>query len=669
MSLLAPLGLLALLAIPAIIVFHMRDTTPRVLPIPSLRFWSVARPRETEQMRWRRPPLSLLLLLQLAVAAALALSLARPVTERALGVLGLDLRTEPRNLILLLDGSTSMGANAPGGGTRYDAAKAEALRQLATLREGDVATVLLMGTRDVSFGATDSASLGQLRQRLAAAPAPGGRADLDAALDLARDLLIPGMDDRVSLVTDGALTADASLVAHLGAPVDLTVVGAAPDGAPPANAAVVEIASRPSADSPGLSQLYARVANFGPAALAAPVVLTGDGLELARQTVDLPPDGGTAELTWALPQGTADVTVALDAPDLFPADNRASLVLPRADAGGLGLSVLLLSDAPGPLQRALGALPGAEVTTAPADGYADAAAGHGWDLVVFDRTLPPPQVEGALPAPALFVDPPAGGPFTMTGTMDAPTVSRLEAADPLLAGVDLAGVTFGETPALTLRPGQEEVVGAQGGPLVFRAKVGGQPSVVLAFDLAQSNLPRRVAFPILVANIAAELAPSPLPPSVPLGDPLAYRPRTGTATVRVAPPQGDPVDLALAAPTATAGGAADAAPEPLREVVFTGTGTPGRYRVSELDATGRERGGGEFTVNAGHPTESDLRPNPDLAPTLATATGSADPGRAPRHTDLWPLLVLLALGLLGLEWIVTLTRRRAEPRRPEGRPA
>ncbi|HEU5431917.1 MAG TPA: hypothetical protein VFU81_09645, partial [Thermomicrobiales bacterium] len=458
---------------------------------------------------------------------------------------------------------------------------------------------------------------------------------------------------------------------RLGAPVTLHLVGSAATGAAAANAAVVDLSSRADPDHPAQRQLYARLVNFGPDAVTAPVSLAGDGIEVSRQTVTLPPNGGSSELTWALPQGATRVSVRIETTDALPADNEASLVV--QGAGSLGLDVLLVSDAPAALQKALSALPGAQVTSVPTDGFASAIAGHAYDLFVFDRTAPP---DAAAPtgAPMLFVDPPAGGPFATNGVMTDPTVDRLRAQDPLLQGVDLSGATFGAAPIYQLDRGQDEVVGASQGPLVFRDHVAGQPTIVLAFDLTQSNLPQRVAFPILIANAVGELAPNPLPPSVPLGDPLAYRPRAGATTVRITPPGAKPVDLAVAASAAAdstgvdAGAAADVGG--LRDVVFSDTGSPGTYAVQELDAAGQPRGGGAFTVNAGHPRESDLRPNPDLAATLARAKAAGDAGARASLAEWWPLLALLGLGLLAIEWIVALSRRRpGAPRRLPGRSA
>src|SRR5690606_11693506 len=129
---------------------HMRHTAPVVRSVPTLRFWLAAMQERTETARFRRPPLILLLLLHLLIVAAIALALARPVASQTFG--GLGTRTEPKHLILLLDGSTSMVAtDTPSGRSRFEEAREKALERLNELREGDVATVVLLGTHPLTF--------------------------------------------------------------------------------------------------------------------------------------------------------------------------------------------------------------------------------------------------------------------------------------------------------------------------------------------------------------------------------------------------------------------------------------------------------------------------------------------------------------------------------------
>src|ERR671916_817530 len=264
MILLAPLGLAALVAIPVIILFHMRHTTPTRRPVPSLRFWEAANPRPAEARRLRRPPLSLPLLLQIAAAALLAIALARPATAAQLAALAPGLHAEPRHLILLLDGSTSMSATTGATSlSRWEAARLEALDHLAPLRQGDVATVILMGTRPVTLTATDDASLIALRERLALVAQPGGRADLDAAHTLAGDLFLPNLDREVVVISDGAVSADPAVAAGVEAPVTLVIAGGAEGDEERANLAVIDVSARPRPSGDGTAGLYTSIANFG----------------------------------------------------------------------------------------------------------------------------------------------------------------------------------------------------------------------------------------------------------------------------------------------------------------------------------------------------------------------------------------------------------------------
>lgn len=668
-ELLLPLGLLALLGLPVVVLLHMRHTTPSPLPVPTLRFWQAAAEEQTERARFRRPPLSLLLLLHLLIVALLAFGLTRPVAAKTWA--GLGLRTEPHHVIILLDGSTSMSAlDTPTGSTRFEAARALALERVRDLREGDVATVVLLGTRTSTFEATDAGDLSALRNRLATLRPPGGRADLTAALTLTRDLLLPRLDDQVVLITDGALTVDPAIVSALGAPIELVPVGGVPvDPEQPGigNVAITELSARATPGNPDQRDLFVRLANFGEAPVVAPVAVRVDGIEFARQEQTLSP-GGTAKLSWTLPPEAGEVVVASEVRDALPADDEASLILRQES--DLTLKILLVSDLPGPLQRALEVLPGAEVTTEPTAGtVAEPPADASYDLVVYENAAPPATPPGNA---LLLVHPPAqGGPFPTRGAMPTATAVRFGAQDPLLEGVDLTGVTFGETPIYVLEGTQAEVVGAEAGPLLFRAELNELPTVVLGFDIAQTNLPQRVAFPILIANVAAQLVPSPLPPAVPLGDPLVYRPSADAAAVRVIPPGGDPVDLSLAIDANAAPEAAEGEPAPegdrLRAVSFVDTGRPGDYQVAELNGTGEELGGGRFVVNAGHPLESDLRPNPDLPAVVATARGAEEAVVPANLADLWPLLVAAAIVLLALEWLLATLPRRRTTLRP--RPA
>ena len=656
MNLLAPLSLTALVAVPIIILFHMRHTTPTRRPVPSLRFWEAATPRPADARRLRRPPLSLPLLLQIAAAALLAVALARPATAAQLAALAPGLHAEPRHLILLLDGSTSMNAT-PGGTSlsRWEAARREALHRLAPLRQGDVATVILMGTRPVTLTATDDASLIALRERLALVAQPGGRADLDAALALAGDLFLPNLDREVVVISDGAVTADPAVVAGVDAPVTLVIAGAAEGDEERANLAAIDISARPSPNGDGTVGLYTSIANFGPRSVTVPVSLQGDGLEIGRSQVTIAGGGAVEPLRWQLPPGVAELIVRIENADTLVADNTASLLPGETATATIAPRILLMSNLPGALARALMAIENVQLTVEPSDNLTAIAAGD-YDLVVFDRTAPSTETLTKIDTASLWVGPPVGGPFVTAEGVTDPQVTRVRASDPLLTGVDLSGATFGPTPNFTLGARDEEIVGSADGPLLFRTQMNDQPAVVLTVDPETSNLPKRVAFPVLIANLVEALAPDGIPAAIPLGEPLVYEPRASTASVEVVTPSGDAVLLPVfSAETQADQDKGDIATGSVsRDIVYTDTGAAGIYSVTETDAAGIDLGTTHFVVNAGHARESDLRMDPHLAAALATASGSGITAPRQERVDLWPLVALIALLVIAAEWIAAL---------------
>src|SRR5215216_3814244 len=100
MTLLAPVGLWFLLALPAIFILYLIQSRYRPQVVASLLLWKrMARDLEAEAS-WRRPRWDLLLALQLLAALLAALALAHPATFAGSG---------PR-LVLVLDTSASMAA-------------------------------------------------------------------------------------------------------------------------------------------------------------------------------------------------------------------------------------------------------------------------------------------------------------------------------------------------------------------------------------------------------------------------------------------------------------------------------------------------------------------------------------------------------------------------------
>jgi hypothetical protein len=187
---LAPLGLLALLALPVILLLHLVRQRRRATRVPSLELWTMT--AAPVQRKPRRLPLTLLLLLHLLVALLLALSLGRPLLPGS--------AFAPTNTIILLDTSTSMAAadsGMTGSTTRFEAAQAAARQLLGAARKGDRIGVVTLGTTPRLLGRGGPEAADSLMRAVAELRPAGADGDLLAAINLASAAAEP--EDGVAL--------------------------------------------------------------------------------------------------------------------------------------------------------------------------------------------------------------------------------------------------------------------------------------------------------------------------------------------------------------------------------------------------------------------------------------------------------------------------------------
>jgi len=356
---------------------------------------------------------------------------------------------------------------------------------------------------------------------------------------------------------------------------------------------------------------FVHVQNFGRQRRRVQLDWTVDGRLTDVRTVALDGGAGT-DLLFPLAAGAQQLSASLSPHDAFALDDTAwALARPAA-----GYRVLLVTDGDVFLQRALSLLPGLEVTTVTSTAYSAQPA----DVYVFDRFLP-----SALPSAPLFVvGPPTSTAAVPVGGTFTPGTLRPAGPDPLLADVSLADVHVAASRDLSRAGFGRGLVTSQGGPVVLLRE---EPSrgVLVGFDLHDSDLPLRAAFPILVDRLMGWLLPQAAQP--------------GYAPGREVPLGASGADLQVRRP--------DGRGVPARGSVFTDTGQVGVYEVV--------RGGGRvvsrFAVNIFSPQLSAIGP---VARLNLAGSGAAAPtarGRR-RQQEWWPWVAGAALVLLSAEWAV-----------------
>jgi hypothetical protein len=607
---------------------------------------------------------------------------------------------------MLIDRSASMSAaDAQDGAgariTRLEEAKRRALQTLGDLldRPGPPTsiTVAAFAASAVTLtpGSQGRGALADAIESIEPTDQPG---DLSAAIDLARALASDaGAEETpepltVILYSDGGFSASDRPV---GKGLVLRYERVGPDAAHHANAGIVAFSARRDYDDPGTLRVFARVRSAAAEPRSVTLRLTLNGRVVEDRTLPLPaptptPGGGGEEpgeatATFAVTGREGGVLLAtILEPDALAADNVAGLVIPAA------APVRLLIVAPGASGReadpfllsVLSAMDEARVRTVDAAGYEQLASGvegaWAFDLVFFDRVRP--ERVPRSPSVSFGAAPPGGAVEMKPGDPRAssrPVSWRRE--HPLLRYVNLDNVVVQPPKTMTFADGPARVVdlaNSATGPLIALVEEpGGARRVAVAFELARSNWPPNLSFPIFLQNtidfltLRAEAAGGR---AFRTDQPVSVRAREGASRI----------DL-FAGPWAGGAGGTTGAGDPGREQGAEGRAVLTAPVPSSTGAGGAGAGGSAGTptvalgvveraglysargatddtaivaVNLVNATETALRvvKQIDLPGGVVAAAGGP---AAPR--EVWAWFVLGALALLSVEWVIFARRMRA----------
>jgi hypothetical protein len=487
------LALTLLTASGIILWLSLRERPAKRVLVPSLELWAAALgERDSLRTPWRRLRSLPSLLLALLTAAALILALGDPTATPG----------PADSVLLVIDRSSSMAARDVSP-SRLQQAKAQARAWVERMPSGSRAALVALDesalmtcpfTRD---RAQLLAAIDAVEQRVA-----GG--DLLPAAELALDLLPARTAARLVLFSDGNLAhvTEARSKLALRPTLALSHVSA---GRADRNVAITSFALRRyPLDRTHLESLLA-LTNFG--AQAEPLTLrieTSAGL-LYEETLTLAPHQRVERTLRDLPSSGAELTAQLllaGGPDALLGDDRAAARLaaqPRTrvlfvSAGNRYLEAALLLDESLLVEQ-----------LAPAD-YVGA---RGFDVAIFDAVLPasPPS------CPALYLGPGrAEGalPLARGAIVERPFFDQVQREHPLLRELAWADVNVARATSLTLQPGdlalaQSRIDGVDH-PLLVAGARASRRFLVLAFDLRESDLALRAAFPLFVLRAIDHLA-------------------------------------------------------------------------------------------------------------------------------------------------------------------
>ena len=494
-----PAGLWALGAglILLIILFLIRPPF-QDYPVSTTYLWKLSEKFRKKRLPIRRAKKILLLLLQALCVAAAALLIAQP---------SLPMPGSGKDWIAVIDISGSMTAMEEGT-SRLEKAKSEVLRRAASLERGSAVTLITAGASPevLLLQGRDQAEVRRALDRVAS---DWSEAATDEALVLAGNAASNCQDAEITLYTD---------MDYLSAS-GLTVENVASGSR---NAAIPSLTC--SMES-GYAHFSAELVYYDPQdgsqddpqddpLTRLTVALYVDGKLIGAKTVDVALGNTSVETTvldWPVRDIRSFVSarMVLSVEDAIAQDNEAWCLAPPTK----NVKVLLASDTPFYWEHALSALPEVDLTVTEA-ASASLTSG-GYDLYIFDGSAPDPlPSDGSVWLSAVRSAPRdtglrlnelvRGGSLASSKTMPAILCE-------LTTGLSLRDVTVQRLVSTQETERFAAVLTAGGKPALLAAQeADGRWTMMLTFDVHNSNLPLTADFVILLRNMLRFCVPDML---------------------------------------------------------------------------------------------------------------------------------------------------------------
>ncbi|MGN6730564.1 MAG: vWA domain-containing protein, partial [Candidatus Binatia bacterium] len=558
---------------------------------------------------------NLLLLLQMLAAVALIIALADPAL--------LHFGPSAGDLIVVIDLSASMKATGQSG-SRFERARREFDKLIEDMSRTQKMMVIGAGVQPrllMPFTA-EKRRLRDLARGLEATDAPGR---VKETILFAHTFLKRDSADRIVVISDGAFKGAEEFTKPAAHYRFVSVAGGSE------NIAIVGFEARLHSERSAPAEIMVHLRNFTANAVRVPLALSLGEKLLARQEIEIGAGERRVMIYPFAGELRGILTARLEVKDDFATDNVAYLAL-REQAP---LRLLYVGPGNPYLQQVLRLFPQVQLSTAP---RWDEGAMHGaetFDLVIFDRVAAPALKQGNF---ILINTVSPSVPLELRGKTQNPRVALPLAKHALTTGLSLGDLRISE--ALRLRALGQGVVLARDGaddPLLYVFEQGKLRVVLLAFDLMASDLPLRIAFPILVHNLLEWFHPERLEfpgESVKAGDPFTLALARGDDSVEITLPSGKKETLS----TTTA------------RLLFAETLQTGIYSFKTAGRAGR------FAVNLNDEDESQIVPRAQLTSGPGKSVEAAHESESGAFS-LWPALLVVVLLLLAVELALALGQK------------
>jgi hypothetical protein len=650
---------------PAIVLLYFLKLKRHPVEVPSTFLWHKSIEDLHVNAIWQRLRNNVLLWLQLLLILLVMLALIRPNWQ------GTKLIGE--RFVFVIDNSASMSADDQKP-SRLEDAKKKVHDLIDGMKSGQAAMVISFAdTARVEQGYTDNRTL--LHKGVdGIGPTPRGTSLLEA-LKLASGLANPGRssekDNRDTQVAEARpatlyILSDGKFPPVAGFSLGNLEPKFLPMGLSESrNVAILAFSAQRSEVRPDRFQVFARLENFGreKTKVSASLYLNDDKDPIDANTeIEVAPDephGLSFDIS-AIESGVLRLKIRSkeDGTDQLKLDDEAYFVLKTPQK----TKVLLVTPGNEPLSIALTTKSSQEIANVQIESpdflknkakYQAPAADGAYDLVIYDRCHP----EQMPAANTLFIadlppqakDSAASKNWSAGKKVVAPQVIDLDTAHPLLQWMDLTHVLFLSGTPIKPPAGGKSLIESDLGTLMAIAPRDSFEDAVLGFSFFQDEIGKdgkteklygttwyaSQSFPVFIRNLFEYFGRNRIggnTEGVRPGQNVQLSVTSPETEVRIQTPHGEKIDFK----SGKAG-----------KLSFTGTSELGIYDVQLKGKTVDN-----FAVNLFNSAESDIRPNPSPTIKVGDVEVHGEVTTEAARKEMWKILAILALVILGLEWYI-----------------
>jgi hypothetical protein len=460
----------------------------RTMAIPFAPLWQrILRDKEATSL-FSKLKRILSLLVQLALLLLLVAALGDPRVAASF--------VKGRTLVVLVDASASTQATDVSP-TRLGVAKEQVKAMIRGLGGADRMLIAQMDAVVTPMGPM-SGDTSELERALEQVVPTDTRADFPRALRFATDTLRGSENSEIVVVSDGDLgeAADASGPVHLGE----TKLAYVKVGKGSRNVGVTAFSVRRYPLDKSRYEVMLEVTNTGDTQEDIELTLTGDGKPVDITKLRLKPGERLPRfypnLSGASRTLEASLTLLDGTKDDLPADDHAYALLPERRRA----KVLVVSSGNTYLEAALLLDEYLDVTQLTPEAYVKRfpAGATGFEAVIFDAATPavPPK------ANAIYLDPRGpGSPVKVVKEMKNAGFDHVDRKHPAVRFLALEPVNIARAHKLVPEPADKVVGASDEGPLLVCGTREGFKFVALGFDVRDSDLPLRVAWPLFLVDV------------------------------------------------------------------------------------------------------------------------------------------------------------------------